>query len=259
MAFIQCEFKSDTLGVGCSLNVILNQKALKQGGPDHRSPVLYLLHGLSDNHSGWMRKSSIERYAEEYDVAIVMPAVNRSFYTNMYSGYKYFDYISNELPELAQSYFPIATGRSNTFVAGLSMGGYGAFKLALSKPNEYAAAASLSGALDLLSGAEADRDELLPEWRNVFGHIEDFESGENNLLKLASKLTSNTAPRPALLQYCGTQDFLYPMNTSFRHHCEKIGLEINYHEDDGDHTWKHWDREIQTVLNWLPLKRVLDD
>ncbi len=255
MAFIQCEFKSAVLDIGCSLNVILNETALKQNGPGHRSPVLYLLHGLSDNHAGWIRNTSIERYAEAYDVAIVMPAINRSFYTNMHAGYKYFDFIAKEVPQVAQSFFPIAPGRSNTFVAGLSMGGYGAFKLAMSKPNEYAAAISLSGALDLGS-MECDRDDMLPEWENVFGNIDAFKDGENDLLGLATKLQASDTPKPAFYQYCGTDDFLYPVNTSFLQHCKRIGLEIDYSESEGDHNWEHWDREIQAALDWLPLKKV---
>ncbi len=255
MAFIQCEFKSDILEIGCSLNVILNEKALKENGPEHRSPVLYLLHGLSDNHTAWTRKTSIERYAEEYDVAIVMPAINRSFYTNMHAGYKYFDFIAQEVPQVARSLFPIASGRSNTFVAGLSMGGYGAFKLAMSKPNEYAAAVSLSGALDLGS-MEYEQGERLPEWENVFGDRDTFKDGENDLLGLAVKLQASDSPKPDFYQYCGTDDFLYPTNTSFFQHCQQIGLKIDYSESEGDHNWEHWDREIQAALDWLPLKKV---
>ncbi len=142
MALIQCDFFSETLQLSTSMNVILPQPARA------RYPVLYLLHGLSDDHTTWLRRTSIERYVDPLGLAVVMPAVHRSFYSDMAHGNRYWTFVSRELPALARGFFPISSSRADTFVAGLSMGGYGAFKLALSFPQRFAAAASLSGALD---------------------------------------------------------------------------------------------------------------
>ncbi|EDY84529.1 Putative esterase superfamily [Verrucomicrobiia bacterium DG1235] len=255
MALIQFEFKSETLALACQVNIAFSQRIKEQLGKTHRSPVLYLLHGLSDDHSGWMRKSSIERYVENYDVVVVMPAVHRSFYRNTYSGYRYFDYIAEELPELCSSYFPISDSPANRFVAGLSMGGYGAFKLALAKPENYAAAASLSGALDL-EALGGHRDELLPEWPHIFGPSQKLSSNDDDLLRLASQRIAEGDTLPKLFQCCGTEDYLYPANKSFLKHAREIGLSVHYEEGPGEHEWGYWDRQIQKVLEWLPLKQL---
>lgn len=97
-------------------------------------PTLYLLHGLSDDDSIWLRRTSIERYVAQMGIAVVMPQVHRSFYTDMAAGGQYWTFISEELPALARSFFPLSAKREDNFVAGLSMGGYGALKLGLRKP-----------------------------------------------------------------------------------------------------------------------------
>lgn len=136
MAFIQCGFHSDVLGRACAMNVILPQKVKTQigmassGSGRKDYPVVYLLHGLSDDHTIWSRRSSIERYAAEYEVAVVMPNGERGFYTDMVEGYRYWTMLSEELPEIVCNLFPVSPRREDTFAAGLSMGGYGALKLA---------------------------------------------------------------------------------------------------------------------------------
>ena len=155
MALIQCDFYSEVLQLSTSMNVILPQPARS------RYPVLYLLHGLSDDHTIWLRRTSIERFVDPLGLAVVMPAVHRSFYTDMAAGNRYWTFVGRELPALVRAFFPVSRRREDTFVAGLSMGGYGAFKLALSFPQRFAAAASLSGALDQ-AGAMQHVD---PAWR----------------------------------------------------------------------------------------------
>ena len=155
MALVTCDFFSDVLEVGCSMTVVLPQPTEEQIGvegdaiPRTDFPVLYLLHGLSDDHTAWLRYTSVERYAAAAGVAVVMPAVNRSFYANEVSGGRYWDYVADELPEIVGNFFRISQDPAQTYVAGLSMGGYGAMKLALTHPDRFAAAATLSGALDL--------------------------------------------------------------------------------------------------------------
>lgn len=249
MAFIQCDFFSDVLGLSVSMNVILPQPVR----PSY--PVLYLLHGLSDDHTIWMRRTSIERYADAYGLAVVMPAVWRSFYTNMAVGYRYGDYISEELPQVAQGLFPLSTRREETFVAGLSMGGFGAFKLALSRPERFAAAASLSGALDM---AYADLTDAPPEWlaerQNIFGDLNKMAGSSNDLRHLAEALVASGAqPQPRLYQCCGTEDFLYEENQRFLAFARSLNLDLTYEEGPGGHDWAYWDAMIQRVLAWLPL------
>src|SRR5665647_1599457 len=130
MAFIQCDFYSEALGLSTSMSVILPQQTKTQIGMKGnvftiKHPTLYLLHGLSDDHTIWMRRTSIERYASELGIAVVMPAVHRSFYTDMANGLNFWTFISEELPSIARSFFPLSEKREDNFVAGLSMGGYG--------------------------------------------------------------------------------------------------------------------------------------
>src|SRR4051812_45298430 len=182
MAFFDCHFFSDVLGLTVSAYVLLPQKTSRQIGlpgpadntaPAGGYPTLTLLHGLSDDHTIWMRRTSIERYAAARNLAVIMPAAGRSFYQDMASGARYWTYLTEELPAIMRSYFPIAAGRERNYAAGLSMAGSGALRRALAKPDQSAAAASLSGALDVARRCrEAGRQGSLltkAELESMFG------------------------------------------------------------------------------------------
>lgn len=257
MAFIDCHFYSESLGISASMYVIIPQVSRSLIGMQSKvyadkHPTLYLLHGLSDDHTIWMRRTSIERYATEMGIAVVMPAVNRSFYTDMAHGYKYWTFVSEELPELARSFFPLAEERELNYVAGLSMGGYGAMKLGLSCPERFAAAASLSGAVDIASRLfkEPSRRD---EFELVFGDPDSLQGSKHDLFHLAEQLVQSGKQAPKLYQCCGTEDFLYEDNIRFRDYIRTLPLELTYEEEPGAHEWGYWDKKIQAVLQWLPL------
>ncbi len=254
MALLQVSFRSHVLGMSSSMNVLL-PSAPAPGAPDSCPPphrCLWLLHGLSDDHTAWHRYTSIERYLTGRNLAVLMPNCHRSFYADMANGYRYWTYLSEELPALAARMFPLSTRREDTFAAGLSMGGYGAFKLALRQPHRFAAAASLSGAL-IRDGRELKERGLSEDWRLVFGEGDDVPP-QDDLPALARELAGSASPRPALYAWCGTEDYLHRHNLAFRDHARRIGLEMTYEEGPGDHQWVHWDRQIQRVLDWLPLE-----
>jgi S-formylglutathione hydrolase FrmB len=250
MALIQCEFTSQVLGLACSMNVILPNPLAATAA--EKFPVLYLLHGLSDNHTAWCRFTSIERYVSNLNLAVVMPAVNRSFYSDMASGPRYWTFISEEIPAVARHLFPLSAERKDNYVAGLSMGGYGAFKLALAHPDRYAAAASLSGALDIVQWLQDEAKQGGTEMRGIFGSVEKAAGGVDDLFAIAKTAVAKPSPLPALFQWCGTGDFLYEANIRFRDHTRKIGLPVEYSESEGGHDWLRWDEQIQRVLAWLP-------
>jgi S-formylglutathione hydrolase FrmB len=257
MALIHCHFFSEVLELTTAMDVILPQPLLAQSDQlaveaKRKYPTLYLLHGLSDDQTIWQRRTSIERYVRYTDLAVVMPAVQRSFYTDMAYGYRYWTFISEELPALARAFFPLSEAREDNFVAGLSMGGYGAFKLALTYPNRYAAAASLSGALDIVSVAQTEGETWQAEMRVIFGELDRLAGSSNDLFYLAQQLAT-TEVRPKLYQCCGTEDFLYEGNLRFKEWAASLGLDLIYEDGPGEHEWGYWDRQIQRVLAWLPL------
>jgi len=254
MALIHCDFFSEVLNLCCSMVVILPERPLSTiaASPDHKFPTLTLLHGLSDDHTIWQRRTSIERYAEEKGLAVVMPAVHRSFYTDMRNGYRYWTHVSEEVSARARDMFPLSAKREENFVAGLSMGGYGAFKMALRHPERFAAAASLSGALDIASLFTTTPD---PAWetemRTVFGDLETIAGSDNDLLQLATQVAPSNQPKPRLVQWCGTEDALYPINLKFLDFMQTLPFDYTYTEGPGGHTWDQWDAQIQNVLDWL--------
>lgn len=264
MAFIQCDFFSDALGVSSSMNVILPQSSEKQIGmgaseKKEKYPVLYLLHGLSDDNTIWMRRTSIERYVAELGLIVVMPNVHRSWYTDMKNGYPYWTFISEELPAIVKNFFHVSEKREDSFAAGLSMGAYGALKLGLKKPENFAAVASLSGTVDIADFSEkfSESEEKTPgfkELTRVFGDLKQIQGSENDLFYLAEKNIEKNIAIPEIFLYCGTDDFLIEKNRLFKNHLEKLNIPCFYRESPGEHEWKHWDREIQQVLDWLPIK-----
>ncbi|NQT86584.1 esterase family protein [bacterium] len=245
MALLHCNFFSDTLGLSCSMNVLLPQKTTREA-----LPVLYLLHGRSDDYTGWLRRTSIERYVDGLDLAVVMPDVHRSYYTDMAHGGRYWTFIAEELPAICRGFFPLSAEREDTFVAGLSMGGYGAFKLALSHPERFAAAASLSGALDP-ARVTGSRGDMRREWELIYGDLDAHAGSDNDVMYLAERVAASDGPKPRLFQWCGTDDFLYKGNIRFRDHARALGLDLDYSEGPGAHAWECWDAQIQNVIEWM--------
>src|SRR5256886_3273017 len=130
MALVRCEFFSTTLQLGTSMSVLLPDEPVR--GAEY--PTLYLLHGLGDDDTAWTRYTAIERYVEPLRLAVVMPQVHRSFYTDEVSGGRFWTFLSEELPEVAGGYFRLSDRPADTFVAGLAMGGYGAGQWGLRPP-----------------------------------------------------------------------------------------------------------------------------
>jgi putative tributyrin esterase len=257
MALFNVHFSSEVLRVRTSMEVIIPQDV--EAAPDHMWPTLYLLHGLSDDHTAWTRWTSIERYADARKIAVVMATTARGFYVDAVQGYRYGEFFSTELPALCGTFFRLSPRREDTFVAGLSMGGFGAISLALNHPDKYAAAASLSGVLDTAEHFTNNPDfdpntERGRELERIFGPFSELEGGPNDLFALLASLKASRRSLPALYQCCGTEDFLYEGNVRFRDHARSLGVPLTYEESPGTHEWGFWDAAIQRVLAWLPLK-----
>lgn len=247
MAHLVVDYYADALGVQTRMHVLLPQRLAAE-----KAKTLYLLHGMSDDEGTWMRRTSIERYAEEKGLAVVMPDGGLGWYTDMYRGLAWFKFISKELPALCRRFFPILSDkREDTYIGGNSMGGYGALKCALRAPRTFSKVISLSGALDAVDTAINNTVPATRRyWEDVFGPAEDVSGSENDLFAAATALT-DPALRPQIYMWCGTEDFLYAQNTRMRDHLRVLGYDLTYGESPGDHQWKHWDKKIADALNWL--------
>ena len=247
MAHLVVDYYADALGVQTRMHVLLPQRPAAG-----KAKTLYLLHGMSDDEGTWMRRTSIERYAEEKGLAVVMPDGGLGWYTDMYRGLAWFKFISGELPALCRRFFPILSDkREDTYIGGNSMGGYGALKCALRAPRTFSKVISLSGALD---AADTAINNTVPAtrryWEDVFGPAEDVSGSENDLFAAATALT-DPALRPRIYMWCGTEDFLYAQNIRMRDHLRALGYDLTYEESPGDHQWRHWDKKIADALDWL--------
>lgn len=252
MAFLETHVFSQALEVAVTVNVLLPEPSQGIGleGAKAQEPprVMYLLHGYSDDQSIWMRRTSVERYCAKYNLAVIMPAVNHSYYANELQGERYWDYVSQELPQMMHSMFRLSQAPGTELVAGLSMGGYGAMKLALTYPERFAAAASFSGAVD--AEALLRKREPRPTMRRAFGTAKAFHGSENDLFHLMEQNAG--APRkPRLYVACGTEDFLFGQHKKFIPALEKNGWDVTHEETPGfGHEWAYWDAQLAAFLSF---------
>lgn len=257
MALMHVDFFSDVLGMCVNMDVIIPQRTKGQIGmegvaSDGPYKTMYLLHGMSDDQTIWQRRTSIERYVSKLGLAVVMPTTHLAFYTDTAYGMRYWTFISEELPRICREFFPrMSDKREDTLAAGLSMGGYGAWKLGLGAGGTFGAAAALSGALDLAEDFRRNQGgERGAMFRGIFGDLEQVKGSQNDLFALAERLVKEKRELPRLYAWCGTEDFLYQDNLRAWAHVKKLGYDLTCGESAGDHQWKYWDEKIQDVLRW---------
>ena len=253
MAFLQVQFFSNVLNAASTVNVILPEAhqgiGMEASATDRLPDVLYLLHGYSDDHSIWMRRTSVERYAAAHHLAVIMPAVNHSFYCNEIHGERYWDYVSEELPQTMHRFLRLSSRPEDTYVAGLSMGGYGAMRLALTYPERFGAAASFSGVVDLARSQTLQSRSL--DMRRVFGDLKDLRGTEADNMFLMKK-NAAAERKPRLYVSCGTADFLYDQHERFVPALKENGWDVTHYEKpDATHEWGFWDEQIQAFIRFI--------
>jgi len=247
MSYFQGYFRSSLLNLNVSINVILPDDLKTNEKPK----VLYLLHGYIGDHTDWIRYTSIERYASHYRYAIVMPGVQNTYYTDTTYGQPYFTFIAEELQTFIKNTFPVSKKAEDTFIGGLSMGGYGAFKIALTYPKKFGKAFSLSGALDI---EEIRNMKLVPNEKKLFNGVfgkKSLVNTKNDLFYLAKKSLNSTIKLPSLLMLCGQEDFLYKDNLNFSNFLKEHHIDHTFEVSPGAHDWAYWDKTIQEALFWL--------
>lgn len=239
MAYIDMHFYSLSL-MKLTECVVLMPDGLKEG---EKVPVLYLLHGFSGDCTEWTRRTSLERYLGTEKLCVIMPSGYTGWYTDCDLG-GFFTYITEELPRVMHGYFPqLSSKREENYIAGLSMGGYGAMKAALTYPERYSFCGALSAAFDLKK-----RIKTHATVKAVCGTEDDFVGSQNDLFAVAERAKDKDLPY--LYIACGTEDELcLDDNISFRSHLDALGIKYEAVGDGGNHSWTYWDKHIIQVLS----------
>lgn len=255
MALINLEYYSETLGMNRNVKVIYPEASKVDALTETDIPVLYLLHGMSGNENSWLIRSGIERLVRHTNLAIVMPATELGFYVNTTYGMNYFEATAHELPKVIHNFFPnLSNKREKNFIAGLSMGGYGAYRIGLGT-EQFSYVASLSGVLTF-EGMQDRFDENAAFWGGLFGSWEQFKGSPNEILTLAECFTGK---RPKLYAWCGEQDELFPGNEFVASRLKKLGYDLTYETAPGTHEWYYWSQKIESILQWLPIDYVQEE
>ncbi|HJN15073.1 MAG TPA: alpha/beta hydrolase family protein [Armatimonadota bacterium] len=239
MGLAHVNFFSNSLQKGVAFNALLPDRQEKPGP----YPVLYLLHGLSDDYTGWQRWTSIERYVRETPMIVVMPDGDRSFYCDLADGPQYEKAIIQDLVGFVDATFQTIPSRKGRCIGGLSMGGYGCMKLGLKFPEMFGSITGFSGAYSIYRHKEMERHDL--HWKKMLGS--DKARRDNDCFTLARRLKAKRNI-PKIRFDCGVDDFLIEHNREFHAHLEKLGIKHEYEEFPGDHSWGYWDLRIQEAL-----------
>ena len=244
MAFLNVNYHSASLQKACSMQIIL---------PDNtKEPysVMYLLHGLSDDYTIWSRRTRIEWYVRDLPLAVVMPDGGRGFYCDAVNGPAHESHIIKDVIGFVDTHFNTRAERLGRAINGLSMGGYGALKLALKFPDMFCSTVSHSGGV--AAGHNPFRDELAKETRLIYG--DNHVGGKDDLWAIAEKI--DRSKLPAIRMDCGLSDFLLEDNRAFHQHLIKLNIPHEYEEFPGDHNWNFWDTHIQTAIKFHA-KRII--
>ena len=262
MALLQINMFSQMLKRTVPLQVVLpSDKVLSYGRQKESGPykTLYLLHGLLGNYTDWVSNTNIQRLAEDRNLAVVMPSGENSFYidqpipNNDFGGY-----IGRELVELTRRMFPLSHRREDTFIAGLSMGGFGAILNGLKYYDTFGYIAVLSGAVQIFELPPDAPGRSLFQEDACFGNLMDASLSDKNprvaFQNLIQARKSNPALQfPEIYMGCGSEDELCSVNRSLADFLKKGGAHVTYEEAPGGHNWTFWRSQIVKVLDWLPL------
>lgn len=264
MALIQVNFVSNTLRRTVPLQVILPVDRLSDNWRTARPKkfkTLYLLHGIFGNYTDWVSGTRIQRWAEKRGIAVVMPSGDNAFYVDQPAQRNlYGEFIGCELVEITRRMFPLSRKREDTFIGGLSMGGYGAMRNGLKYHETFGAIISFSGALHFMDMTEEEFSENDPVDRAfmdaMFGDLLEASGTDRNprilIEELAKKKTADpTLKLPRIYMSCGTEDDLLGSNRLYRDLLVEAGFQVTYEEGPGGHDWDFWDTYILKALDWL--------
>lgn len=248
MAHIRCDFRSETLDMGTSMTVFLPESI-----DCSKARVVYLLHGLADNCTGWARYTSVERYARRYNVAVIIPEVQRSFYADMKQGLPYFTFVSKELPRICSNMFGLSQERKLNYIMGLSMGGYGSLKNVFNFPGRYEGCATFSAVTDIVDSVSTIQGQRALEYEAIFGKGLTVPQDCNLFAMLDAFKASNVlaSEMPRFYMSCGRQDELLAQNERFASELSSAGYDCKFESWDGVHNWDFWDPAVEKAFAYF--------
>ena len=239
-------------------NVRYDGEPVRQANKPYKT--LYLLNGIYGNNNDWVCASNILLWAQKRNLAVIMPAGENHFYVDCAAtGEAYGRFIGEELVEQTRRLFPLSRNREDTYIAGLSMGGYGAIRNGLKYSETFSHVAGLSNAF-IQDEMQASNEEPIDYTRRrsyyeaIFGKLEEFDGSDRDCKALYAMCKSTKALLPRLYMAIGTEDFLLQPNRDFRDYLKAQGADLTYEEGAGAHDFDFWNCYIAHVLDWLPLE-----
>lgn len=262
MAFIEISMISKSLMRAVPVNVILPvDKVIFPGMPvraEKPYKTLYLLHGVFGNNTDWVCGTRIQRFAEENDLVVVMPSGENSFYVDQPAAHNFYgEFIGEELVELTRKMFPLSRKREDTFIGGLSMGGYGALRNGLKYSGTFSHIIVLSGAIHVEEMAARTSDEgRFIEGKTYaeacFGDLSELLDSDKNPKYIVKQHKAAGKPLPKIYMACGDADSLLPANRDMAAFLKNEGIDVTYEVGSGGHEWDFWDAYIKKAIDWLP-------
>ena len=263
MAQLQINFFSKTLSRQVTVNAIVpTDKSAFPGAPvREKKPfkTMYLLHGIFGSYTDWLTCTRIAEWATHRNLAVIMPSGDNSFYVDHQGGAMYGEFIGQELVQATRDLLPLSHKREDTFIAGLSMGGYGAVRNGLKYSETFGYIAGLSSALVLETAQNSTNDTPTiigrrSYFESVFGDLNQLLGSDKDPKALVTALQENNAPIPEMYICCGTEDFLIDNNRGFHQFLNDKGVKHTYVEGPGAHDWDYWNEYIVKAMDWLPLE-----
>ncbi|CAM3539426.1 alpha/beta hydrolase [Marinicrinis lubricantis] len=223
-----------------------------------RGPLksLYLLHGYSGNSSDWMTFTNIRELSDKHRIAVFMPSGENHFYLDDSDlGACYGEFIGKELVEYTREMFHISCDRDDTFIGGLSMGGYGAIRNGLKYAEQFGKIIALSSAIlpYRIAGVSKDYSDGVSDYKyltRVFGDLNQLKGSDKDPEALIIGLKETNRKIPDLYIACGTEDFLLDVNRKFHEFLAAEKVKFSYLESAGAHTWEFWREKIEEAILW---------
>lgn len=258
-AWIHCNFHSCILNMNVDVGILLPEKSrirYYQTGENKKAKyqTLYLLHGFSGDYTTYLRTSDIERYAEEYQIAVVMPSAYNSAYTDMKYGLDYFTYLSEELMDFIEQTFPVSAVRSDRFVAGMSMGGYGAYKLVLACPEKFCAVAGVAGSYHAEYRYQGKVTTVSTLCEALYGDPPRITPEIHDLFTMMENLKKSGKQIPAMYTCCGTEDRRYQDSVDLKQAADRLGIPLLFEQGPGKHDSVFFGQYLPRFLAWMQLE-----